>query len=345
MSVNNRITKVRSIEPAEFQKFGLSKDRLASMLETLVRIRRFEEMVEELHLVRGLLIGAAHLCNGQEAVATGVISALKPEDLIISSHRGHGHAIAKQIPVNMIMAELFGKMNGVCKGLGGSMHVPIYVEKGGLYASAIVGSQIPIAVGAGLAVKYKKQGVVVVCFFGDGAVNTGAFHEGLNMAPLLKVPVILVCENNQFAMSTRVNRSVAARSIAERAAVSYNMPTFVANGNDVLAVYNATLKAIEKIEKEGGPVFMECPTYRMKGHSVHRQPKRDAEIEAWEKKDPIKMFSKKLLDAGVVTENEINKIREKIDSEIKAAVDLAVESPTLPFEELEKLVYAGGKKE
>jgi len=345
MSTNNRITEVRSIEPIEFQKFGLSRERLMNMLKTLVRIRRFEEMVEELHLVRGLLIGAAHLCNGQEAVATGVISALKPEDLIVSSHRGHGHAIAKDIPVKLIMAEIFGKANGVCKGLGGSMHVPMYVKKGGLYASAIVGSQIPIAVGAGLAMRYNKRDNVVVCFFGDGAVNTGAFHEGLNMASLLKVPVVFVCENNQFAMSMRASSSVAARSIAERAAFAYDMATFTADGNDVLAVYNATLKAIEKIENEEGPIFIECLTYRMKGHSVHRQPKRDEELEAWEKKDPIAMFSKKLLDVGIIAEAETKMIWEEIGREIKEAVDFAAKSPTLPFEGLEKLVYAGGLKQ
>jgi len=345
MPTNNRITEVRSIEPIEFQKFGLSQKKLINMLKTLVRIRRFEEMVEELHLVRGLLIGAAHLCNGQEAIATGVISALKPEDLIVSNHRGHGHAIAKDIPVKLIMAEIFGKANGVCKGLGGSMHVPMYVEKGGLYASAIVGSQIPIAVGAGLAMRYSKRDNVVVCFFGDGAVNTGAFHEGLNMASLLKVPVVFVCENNQFAMSMRASSSVAARSISERAAFAYDMTTFIADGNDVLAVYNATLKAIEKVENEEGPIFMECLTYRMKGHSVHRQPKRDEELEVWENKDPIALFSKKLLDVGLIAEAETKTIWEEIDREIKEAVDLAMGSPALRFEELEKLVYAGGLKQ
>ena len=192
--------------------------------------------------------------------------------------------------------------------------------------------------------KYKKRDNVVVCFFGDGAANTGAFHEGLNMASLMKVPVIFVCENNQFAMSMRADKSVAARSIAERAAFSYDMSTFTVDGNDILAVYNATLKAIEKIEKEGEPVFMECLTYRMKGHSVHRQPKRDEELEAWERKDPITMFSKKLLDAEIVAETEVKAIWEEIDREIKDAVDLATKSPTLPFEELEKLVYAGGWK-
>lgn len=346
LSDHDRIIKVKSIEPAEFQKLGLSKKRLVQMLETLVRIRRFEEKVEELHIVRGLLIGAAHLYFGEEAIATGVISALKPEDVILSTHRGHGHAIAKNIPTKLIMAELFGKATGVCKGLGGSMHVGIYTRKGGLYASAIVGSQIPIAVGAGLAIKYKKRDNVAVCFFGDGAVNTGAFHEALNMASVLKVPVIFVCENNQYAISMKASRSVAARSIAERAAFSYDMPAFVVDGNDVLAVYRATLKAIENVREGKGPAFIECITYRTKGHSVHdmRKYRSPDEAELWKKRDPVIIFRNKLLNAGIATESEIEAIEKEIDGEIERAVDFAMESPTLSFEELEKYVYSGGGK-
>jgi len=346
MPINDRVTELEGIEPAEFQKFGLSKKKLLQMLETLFRIRRFEDKVEELHIVRGLLIGAAHLYFGEEAIATGVISDLKPEDVILSSHRGHGHAIAKGIPTDLIMAELFGKATGVCKGLGGSMHVGIYMKKGGLYASAIVGSQIPIAVGAGLALKYKKQDNIVVCFFGDGAVNTGAFHEALNMASVLKVPVVFVCENNQYAISMKASRSVGARSIAERAAFAYDMPTFVADGNDVLAVYKAMLKAVKIAREKKEPAFIECRTYRVKGHSVHdmleyRSPE---EAEAWKKRDPIVMFRSKLLSAGIATEREIEAIEKDVDGEVERAVDFAVNSPTLPFEELESYVYAGGGK-
>ena len=350
MFTGDRILEVNSIEPVEFQRFSLSKERLVHMLKTLVKINRFEEKVEELHLRRGLLIGAAHLYFGEEAIATGVVSALRPEDLVLSTHRGHGHAIAKGIPTKLIMAELFGKATGVCKGLGGSMHVGIYMENGGLYASAIVGSQIPIAVGVGLAIKYKKQDKVVACFFGDGAVNTGAFHEGLNMASLFKVPVLFICENNQYAMSMRAAKSTAARSISERAAFSYNMPTFLVYGNDVLAVYNATLKAIEKIRKEGGPAFIECMTYRIKGHSVHSHLRVDyfrkyvpsEEVEAWRKRDPVTIFHNKLFDAGIITESEYAAIEEDVKGELERSVEFAIESPTLPFEELEKYLYAGG---
>ncbi len=343
LSDENRILEIKSIEPAEFHQAGLSKEKLTNLLKQLVRIRQFEDKVEELHLQRGLLIGAAHLYQGEEAIAVGVISALKPADWIISHHRGHGHAIAKGIPTKYIMAELFGKATGVCKGLGGSMHVSIYKERGGLYASAIVGSQIPIAVGAGLAVRYEKQNSMIACFFGDGATNTGAFHEGLNMASVFKVPVLFVCENNQFAMSTRISKSSAARSISERAAYAYNMPTLVVDGNDVLAVYNATLKAIEIIKKET-PVFMECLTFRMKSHSIHRPVDETEEWKAWKERDPIITLQNKLLKARVVSEDDISTINQDVQEEIEEALKFAIESPTLTFAELEKLVYPRGQR-
>jgi len=338
---NLEIIEVESIQPPEFEKNGLKKEKLTSMLRSLIKIRQFENKVEELHLQRGALIGAAHLYQGEEAMATGVISALKPEDVILSSHRGHGHALAKEIPLKNIMAELFGKSTGVCQGLGGSMHVGIYKEKGGLYASAIVGSQIPIATGAGLAIKYKKQDRIAVCFFGDGATNTGAFHEGLNMAGQLRVPVLFVCENNQMAMSTRIQKTLSARSIAERAAYGYNMTAMVVDGNDVLAVYNAALKAKEIIKEEERPVFMECRSFRIMGHSVHRRPKDTEEYKSWKEKDPIKRFREKLINSGIITSEEFESIEQEIAKEIEDSVEFAMNSPTLPFEDLDKLVYAG----
>ena len=340
------ITEVGSIEPTEFKKFGLSKERLTQMLKMLVRIRRFEEEVYELHMVRGLLIGPAHLYYGEEAVAVGVISALRHGDFILSTHRGHGHAIAKGIPVKLVMAELFGKATGTCKGLGGSMHVSIYPKKGGLYSSAIVGSQIPIAVGAGLAVKYKKRDNIIACFFGDGATNTGAFHEGLNMASFLKVPTLFVCENNQYAISMKASRAVAAKSIAKRVAFSYNMPTFVVDGNDVMAVYRAALEATEKVRNERAPAFMECRTYRIMGHSAHdmRKYRPPEEAEPWKKRDPVKLFHDKLLKAGIVTEGDFNAINDEIKGEIEEAVNFGIKSKALSFDELESYVYAGGEE-
>jgi TPP-dependent pyruvate/acetoin dehydrogenase alpha subunit len=335
------IIAVKTIEPTQFKEYGLTKEKLVNLLKSLIKIRHFENKVEELHLKRGALIGAAHLYQGEEAMATGVISALKPNDVILSSHRGHGHALAKDIPVKNIMAELFGKSTGVCKGLGGSMHVGIYKDKGGLYASAIVGSQIPIAAGAGLAIKYKKLDKSAVCFFGDGATNTGAFHEGLNMAGQLGVPVLFVCENNQMAMSTRIQNTLSAKSVAERVAHGYDITAMVVDGNDVLAVYNATLKARALIKKEGKPVFIECRSFRIMGHSVHRRPKDTEEYRAWKEKDPVKRFQDKLLKSVVITSEELENIDQEIKKEIEASVEFGIKSPTLPFKDLYKLVYAG----
>ena len=338
------IIEAKSIEPIEFQEYELTKEKLTRMLEALLRIRRFEEKVEELYLDRGLLIGPAHLYFGQEAIATGVCSALKVDDIIISNHRGHGHAIAKGIPTKLIMAELFGKSTGTCKGLSGSMHVSIYLEKGALYSSAIVGSNIPIATGVGLALKRMKTDKVVAVFFGDGAVNTGAFHEGLNMASIMKVPVLFVCENNQYAISMKASRSVAARSIAERVAYSYNMPTFIVDGNDVLAVYRATKEAVRRIRKEKIPIFMECITYRMKGHGVYDMCKYRSpnEVESWKKRDPILIFKELLISSGIITKDEFEALDNIVKKEIEEAVEFSIKSPVLPFQELKKYVYFGG---
>jgi len=342
----DKVTEVKSIEPTEFQKYQLTKERLKDLLEILLKIRRFEEKVEELYLVRGLLIGPAHLYFGQEAIATGVCSALNTNDIIISNHRGHGHAIAKGIPTKLIMAELFGKATGTCKGLSGSMHVSIYLEKGALYSSAIVGSNIPIATGVGFALKHMKSNMVVAVFFGDGAVNTGAFHEGLNMASIMKVPVLFVCENNQYAISMKASKSVAARSIAERAVHSYNIPTFVVDGNDVLAVYRATAEAVKKIRKEKMPAFIECRSYRMKGHGVYDMCKYRSpnEAEPWKERDPISIFYNVLVGADIITKDEFEVLDKRVKKEIEEAVEFAIKSPVLPFEKLKNYVYFGGSE-
>jgi len=196
-------------------KHGLNRETLRKILHKILLLRKFEEKVEELFLVKGLLIGPSHLYLGQEAIAVGAMMALEPTDLTVTTYRGHGHALAKDVPSKLCMAELFGKSTGNCKGLGGSMHVAIYPKTGSLYATAIVGSGIPIAAGVGLGLKLKKSKSIVATFFGDGAVNTGAFHEGVNMIALWKLPVLLFCENNQYAMSTPVKRAVSSPSITE----------------------------------------------------------------------------------------------------------------------------------
>jgi len=335
------LTEIQSIPAQEYRKLGFEKERLVWMLRKMIEIRLFEEKVEELYLMRGLITGPAHLYFGEEAVAVGVTSALDSNDYIISGHRGHGHALAKEIPAKLIMAELFGKSTGTCKGLGGSMHVGIWLEKNSLFASAIVGSGIPIASGVGLALKYKKSDRVVAVFFGDGAANTGAFHEGINLAAIWKLPVIFVCENNKYAIGMKVENAVATNSIAVRA-TSYGIHGISVDGNDPVAVHEATKQAIEIARSGGGPTLVECETYRQKGHGVYDKalyrPKE--EVEEWLKKDPIVNFEKKLTTSQIVSEEEVDKLRTEILSGIDEAVKFAQESSVLPFEELEKLVYA-----
>ena len=335
------IKEIGPVPVEDYLKLGLTKEKLVAMLETMIKIRLFEEKAEELYLYKGLITGPLHLYFGQEAVATGVAFALNPDDIIVSTHRGHGHAIAKGIPLKNLMAELFGKATGTCKGLSGSMHVAICPEKGALYASAIVGSGVPIAVGAALAIKYKRQKRVVVAFFGDGAVNTGAFHEAANIAALWKLPVILACENNQYAMGTRVDRSTPLKNLAERA-LGYGMPGVVVYGNDPVAVFLATKEAAERARRGEGPTFIEYRTYRLKGHGVYdKAPYRPKEeVEEWLKKDPIPTFRDKLIRLGVITEKEAAEIEERVREELEEAVRFAMDSPVLPFEKLKDYVYA-----
>jgi TPP-dependent pyruvate/acetoin dehydrogenase alpha subunit len=329
------------IEAGDYAKYGLSREKLMHMLCTMIEIRRFEERVERLFLQEGALIGPSHLYLGEEAVAAGAIGALKDDDLITSTYRGHGHAIAKGVPMKPLMAELFGRSTGTCKGLGGSMHVAICPEKGSVYATAIVGSGIPIATGVGLALQREGKGRVAMTFFGDGATNTGAFHEGINLACVWKVPVIFVCESNMYAMSTRADYAVASESIAARAQ-SYKMRISVADGNDCVAVYLAAREAIVAARNGQGPTLLECITYKLNGHGVYDKgdyrPKE--EIEAWLKRDPINGFEARLLKANLATQSDFDKIEKEVTTEVEESVAFAKESSVLPFDELAKYVYA-----
>jgi TPP-dependent pyruvate/acetoin dehydrogenase alpha subunit len=332
---------VRSISGEEYSKHGLTRDNLLPMLRKMIEIRRFEERVERLFLQEGALIGPSHLYLGEEAVAAGAVGALNENDLITSTYRGHGHAIAKGVPMKALMAELFGKSTGTCKGLGGSMHVAIYPEKGSLYATAIVGSGIPIATGLGLALHTEGKRRVAMTFFGDGATNTGAFHEGINLACVWKVPVIFVCENNMYAMSTRADYAVAAESVAARAQ-AYKMGSTVADGNDPVSVYLAAKEAIEAARNGRGPTLLECMTYKLHGHGVYDKgdyrPKE--EIEAWLKRDPINGLEAKLLKADLATQSDFEKIEREVAAEVEESVAFARASPVLPFDGLAKYVYA-----
>jgi TPP-dependent pyruvate/acetoin dehydrogenase alpha subunit len=331
----------KSLKAGHYARHGLSRERLLQMLRRMIEIRRFEERVEHLFLQEGVLIGPSHLYLGQEAVAAGAMGALNDDDLITSTYRGHGHAIAKGVPMKMLMAELFGKATGTCKGLGGSMHVAICPEKGSVYATAIVGSGIPIATGIGLALQREGKRRVAMTFFGDGASNTGAFHEGMNLASVWKVPVIFVCENNMYAMSTRADYAVAAESVAARAQ-AYKMRGVVTDGNDAVAVYLAAKEAIDAARNGQGPTLLECMTYKLHGHGVYDRgdyrPKE--EVEAWLKRDPINRLEANLLKASLARQADFDRIEKEVAAEVEESVTFAKASPVLPFDELGKHVYA-----
>jgi len=332
--------KVKIERTEELRRYGLDEEKLVDFLRAMLRIRKFEEKVEELFLVKGQLMGPAHLCFGHEAIAVGVIKALNVgEDVILSTHRGHGHGIAAGIPFKDLMAELFGKEAGTCKGLGGSMHVSIYPELGCLYASAIVGSNIPIAVGVGLALKRMGKSAIACCFFGDGAVTTSAFHEGLSLARFLGVPVLFVCENNQYAISMRVDKAMSGGSISDRVAGGYGIGASSVDGTDVLAVWRAAMEAL-KLVRGGDPAFIEAITYRLKGHGVYDRaeyrPKE--EVEEWSGRDPIPRFKRELISLGVISEPQISAIEGEIERELEDAVSFAAGGSALRFEDLGKFV-------
>jgi len=318
---------------------NLPKEKLIEMYRMMVKIRLFEEKVFELY-AQNLVPGTIHLYTGQEAVAVGVCSALRRNDYITSTHRGHGHCIAKGADVRRVMAEILGKKTGYCKGKGGSMHIADF-SIGVLGATAVVGAGIPIAAGAGLSIKLRKTDQVVACFFGDGASNQGTFHEGINMAAIWQLPVIFVCENNLYAMGTRQSLVMRIENVADRAA-AYGIPGVVVDGNDVLAVYEAAFKAAERGRRGGGPTLIECKTYRHRGHSrvdpAKYRPKE--EVEAWLAKDPIKRFREKLIQFSILSDIEIQQIDKEVAAEIEEAVKYAMESPyPEPPEALED-VYA-----
>ena len=305
----------------------------------MVEIRNFEEKVFELY-GRNLVPGTIHLYAGEEAVAVGVCSNLRKDDYITSTHRGHGHCIAKGAQLKRIMAEILGKKTGYCKGKGGSMHIADF-SVGMLGATAVVGAGIPIAVGAGLSVKLRGTDQVVACFFGDGASNQGTFHEGMNMASIWKLPVIFVCENNLYAMGTRQSKVMAVENIADRA-MAYGILGAAVDGNDVLAVYETAREAVERARKGEGPTLIECKTYRHKGHS-RIDPARyrsKEEVEKWLGRDPIKRLKEKLLQTNVLTEAETELVEKKALARVDEAVKFAVESSYPTPEEALGDVYA-----
>lgn len=318
----------------------ITKNTLLGFYNTMVTIRKFEEKASELFAV-GKIPGFVHLYIGEEAVATGVCANLETKDFITSTHRGHGHVIAKGGKVDLMMAELFGKVSGYCKGKGGSMHIAD-VDLGILGANGIVGAGQPIATGAAFACKYKKTDAVVICFFGDGASNRGTFHESLNMASIFKLPVVFVCENNMYGISVSQKYHMNISDVSDRA-LAYGIPGVTVDGNDVIAIYEAAAEAIHRARKGDGPSLIECKTWRQKGHfegdpQTYKSPEEQAE---WIEKDPIPRLEQKLLSLGYAQKADLEKIKAEKAQVIEAAVRFAETSPEPAPADVLTDVYAG----
>jgi len=317
------------------------KDEYLFYLRQMIQIRLFEDKVFEL-LARDIVKGASHVYAGQEAVAVGACAAIGPNDYITSTHRGHGHCIARGGRLDLMLAELCGKSTGYCRGRGGSMHIAD-VKAGNLGATGIVCSNLPVATGAGLAIKMRKTDQVVLCFFGDGASNNGAFHESLNLAGLWKLPVVYICENNLYGMSVPFSKASAVPHVSDRAS-AYAMPGRLIDGMKVLEVRDAVAEAVAYSRKGNGPYLIEASTYRYRGHSRSdpRKYRTKEEEEYWKGRDPILLFSQYLESEKIATEDEIKSIWAEVEKEIAEAEDFAVnKSPYPDPSELYEDVYCG----
>ncbi len=317
----------------------VDEEMLPRMLSMMFKIRAFEEKAEELFAL-GKVHGTMHLSIGQEATAVGAVAALRGSDYMTSTHRGHGHCIAKGGDLKRMMAEFLGKETGYCRGRGGSMHIAD-VESGNLGATGVVGGGLGTAVGAALSTQMRGTDQVVLCFFGDGATNMGIFHEALNLAAIWELPVVFVCENNQYAMSMAAEKAFATKNVADRAC-AYNMPGLVVDGNDVLAVHNAVAEAVDRARSGKGPTLVECKTYRWRGHSksdAERYRTRE-EVQRWKEKDPIARLKAYLIEKGVLTEEQAEAVGKEACRVVEEAVDFAESSPEPKVEEIAEGVYA-----
>ena len=309
----------------------VSKDKLLKMYRTMQTIRHFEERLRDL-FKEGKVPGFVHVSIGEEASATGVCAALTDKDYITSTHRGHGHLLAKGGKLKPMMAELFGRKTGYCKGKGGSMHIADF-SIGILGANGIVGAGLPIATGAGLAAKMKKTDQVAVCFFGDGASNEGTFHESLNIASSWKLPVVYVCENNLYGEFTAGKDVTSVKDIADRAR-GHDMPGVIINGNDVVEVYETTSEAVARARRGEGPTLIECKTYRWEGHVVGEEAflgkkayRPTEEIAEWKKRCPLVSFESRYTANGMFNKTELDAIKVEVKRDIDEAVQFAIDSP------------------
>ena len=317
----------------------LDNETLIKLLNQMILIRRLEEKCAEAYSL-GKIGGFCHLYIGQEAVAVGAISALRPDDYLLTSYRDHGHALAKGISPDEIMAELYGKAGGCSAGKGGSMHL---FDSGVnfLGGHGIVGGQIPLATGVAFASKYKGTDQVTLCFFGEAAVNQGAFHESLNMAQLWKLPCIYICENNQYGMGTSLQRAMSLHDVSEKAC-AYEMASEFVDGMDVLAVREAVMRAVERGRKEYLPTLIEVRTYRFMGHSMSDPGnyRTRSEIEKHQERDPIKLFTASLQEKGILTDDKLSAIEKDVREQVERAARFADESPEPDPAELYTDVYA-----
>jgi len=327
--------------PIQFS--GYEKPFLKLLCLRMVRAREFEEQLYYLFLTTKMP-GTMHQATGQEAVAVGVVSALNADDYVTSTHRGHAHCIAKDVPLDVMMAEMFAKRNGVCKGMGGSMHLCDF-SRGMLGAFGIVGAGIPIATGAALTSVVKGTSQVAVSFFGDGAINEGVFHESLNMAALWKLPIVYVIENNQYAFSMP-NDLVSAVSDLSLRGCGYGIPGEKVDGNNVIAVYEAAKNAVDNARKGDGPTLLECITYRIRGHARFEPAKyrNKDEVALWEKYDPIKRFKEAAVADGVLTAEELEALDVQVEQEINAAIAYAKTGEEVGAEDYLQFIYESQKE-
>jgi len=316
----------------------IAKELAIKLLKQMMEIRHFEDKIMEL-LAKNIAEGGSHLYAGMEAVAVGSISVLNLDDYITSTHRGHGHAIAKDGDLKALMAEILGKKTGVCKGKGGSLHLAD-LSKGNLGANGVVGGSIGIATGAGLSIKMRKASQVVICFFGDGATNQGIFFESLNIASLWKLPVIYLCENNLYGMSVSVSRASAVCDLTKKG-IAFDIPSENVDGMDVLAVREVVSKWVNYAREGKGPSFIVANTYRYYGHSRSdpRVYRTREEEKFWKERDPIVNFSKKMIERGIFTEEEVQNLEKEVINEIESATEFAINSPFPEPEELYTDLY------
>ena len=315
-------------------------DTLRDLYVTMRRIRAFEDRTADL-FEEGVVKGTAHSYKGEEAIAAGVCAALRDDDIIASYHRGHGHCIAKGARIDRMMAELMGRQTGYCQGLGGSMHIAD-MELNIMGANGIVGAAMPLATGAGLAAKLQGTNRVAVAFFGDGASNQGVFHESLNLAAVWKLPVIFVCENNQYALSTSYRNTTAVAQVANRAA-SYEIPGITVDGNDGVEVYLVLREAVERARTGEGPTLIEAMTYRHGQHSLRvnlRDPRPEEELESWLDRDPMARMEKRLVSEAGFSDEQFNETAQAVEEELESAVTFGRESPEPPVQVMLDAVYA-----